>query len=99
MIAFYHKKQQEAEKLAAEDDDAYLHSSWADPKALKAAFTAEGLLLREHAGSSAFLVAVLPLLFRLRSVVGCEDRTARRKVSGAMKKDGGGGRGEVAGDG
>ena len=42
MIAFYHKKQQEAERLAAEDEDAYLHSSWADPKALKSAFTGIG---------------------------------------------------------
>merc|ERR1712137_179639 len=38
MIAFYHKKQQEAEKLSAEDDDAYMHSQWANPKSLKNAF-------------------------------------------------------------
>ena len=42
MIAHYHKKQQEAEKLAAEDEDAYLHSSWANPKSLKNAFTGVG---------------------------------------------------------
>jgi len=42
MIAFYHKKQQEAEKLALEDEDAYLHSQWANPKALKSAFTGIG---------------------------------------------------------
>jgi hypothetical protein len=42
MIAFYHKKQQEAEKMDAEDEDAYLHSTWANPKALKNAFTGVG---------------------------------------------------------
>lgn len=42
MIAFYHKKQQEAEQLAAENEDAYMHSKWADPKALKSAFTGMG---------------------------------------------------------
>ena len=30
MIAFYHKKQQEAEALALEDEDAYMNSSWAN---------------------------------------------------------------------
>jgi len=42
MIAFYHKKQQEAEKLALEDEDAYMNSAWANPKALKNAFTGIG---------------------------------------------------------
>lgn len=42
MIAFYHKKQQEAEKMALEDEDAYLHSSWANPKNLKNSFTGVG---------------------------------------------------------
>jgi len=42
MIAFYHKKQQEMEKLSLEDEDNYLHSSWANPKALKNAFTGIG---------------------------------------------------------
>lgn len=42
MIAFYHKKQQEAEKMAMEDEDAYLHSQWANPKSLKNAFTGVG---------------------------------------------------------
>lgn len=42
MIAHYHKKQQEAEKLGQEDEDAYLHSSWANPKSLKNAFTGIG---------------------------------------------------------
>jgi len=42
MIAFYHKKQKEAEKLDAEDDDAYMHSAWANPKSLKNAFSGVG---------------------------------------------------------
>jgi len=42
MIAFYHKKQQEMDKLALEDEDAYLNSKWADPKALKQAFSGVG---------------------------------------------------------
>jgi len=42
MIAFYHKKQQEAEQMALEDEDAYLHSDWANPKALKKAFSGIG---------------------------------------------------------
>uniref|UniRef100_A0A7S4IHE8 Uncharacterized protein n=1 Tax=Prymnesium polylepis TaxID=72548 RepID=A0A7S4IHE8_9EUKA len=42
MIAFYHKKQQEMEKLSLEDEDNYLHSSWANPKTLKNAFTGIG---------------------------------------------------------
>jgi len=42
MIAFYHKKQTEAEQMAMEDEDAYLHSSWANPKALKNHFTGIG---------------------------------------------------------
>lgn len=42
MISFYHKKQQEMEKLSLEDEDNYMHSSWANPKALKNAFTGVG---------------------------------------------------------
>ena len=42
MIAFYHKKQQEAEQMALEDEDAYLNSAWANPKALKNAFSGIG---------------------------------------------------------
>jgi len=42
MIAFYHKKQNEAEAMDRVDEDAYLHSSWANPKALKNAFTGVG---------------------------------------------------------
>jgi len=42
MIAFYHKKQQEMEKLSLEDEDAYMHSTWANPKALKNTFTGVG---------------------------------------------------------
>merc|ERR1711988_1400440 len=42
MIAFYHKKQQEAEKLALEDEDSYMNSPWANPKSLKNSFTGVG---------------------------------------------------------
>ena len=42
MMAFYHKKQQEAEMMALESEDSYLHSPWANPKALKNAFTGIG---------------------------------------------------------
>jgi len=42
MIAFYHKKEQEMQKMELEDEDAYLHSSWANPKALKSAFSGVG---------------------------------------------------------
>ncbi|KAL1515794.1 hypothetical protein AB1Y20_002410 [Prymnesium parvum] len=42
MVAFYHKKQQEMEKLSLEDEDNYMHSQWANPKALKNAFTGVG---------------------------------------------------------
>jgi len=42
MIAFYHKKEQEREAMAQEDEDAYLHSAWANPKGLKNAFSGVG---------------------------------------------------------
>lgn len=32
MMAFYYKKQEEAKKLEAESEDAYLNSAWANPK-------------------------------------------------------------------
>ena len=35
MMAHYFKKQEEMKKLAEADDDDYLNSSWADPRALK----------------------------------------------------------------
>ncbi|OQS02013.1 hypothetical protein THRCLA_05579 [Thraustotheca clavata] len=35
MMAHYFKKQEELKKLAEEDEDDYLHSSWANPSALK----------------------------------------------------------------
>lgn len=38
MMAFYHKKRQEHEALAANQDDDYTHSSWASGNSLKAAF-------------------------------------------------------------
>merc|ERR1719231_1628818 len=42
MIAFYHKKEQEFNRMALEDEDSYQNSSWANPKALKNAFTGVG---------------------------------------------------------
>merc|ERR1712013_667497 len=38
MMAFWHRKQQQNEKLSADDEDAYLQSEWADPNALKRSF-------------------------------------------------------------
>ena len=35
MMAFYFKKQEEMKQLAESSEDEYLHSSWADPKALQ----------------------------------------------------------------
>ena len=35
MMAFYYKKQEEAKQLAENDEDTYLASDWANPKALK----------------------------------------------------------------
>ena len=42
MIAFYHKKEQEMQRMTLEDEDAYQNSTWADPKALKKAFSGAG---------------------------------------------------------
>jgi len=42
MIAFYHKKESEMKRMELEDEDAYQHSTWANPKALKNAFTGVG---------------------------------------------------------
>jgi len=42
MMAFYHKKEQEFNRMALEDEDSYQNSSWANPKALKNAFTGVG---------------------------------------------------------
>ena len=35
MMAYYFKKQEELKKLSENDEDDYLHSSWADPKQLQ----------------------------------------------------------------
>ena len=35
MMAHYFKKQEEMKKLAENDEDDFMHSAWADPKALK----------------------------------------------------------------
>ena len=42
MIAFYHKKEQEMQRMTLEDEDAYQNSGWANPKSLKNAFTGVG---------------------------------------------------------
>lgn len=42
MMAFYYKKQEEAKRAAEDDEDAFLHSSWADPKALKSSLLGTG---------------------------------------------------------
>merc|ERR1712216_1066196 len=42
MVAFYHKKEQDFQKMALEDEDAYQNSGWANPKALKNAFVGVG---------------------------------------------------------
>jgi cilia- and flagella-associated protein 298 len=35
MMAYYYKKQEEQKKLEDDNEDVYLNSKWADPKALK----------------------------------------------------------------
>eukprot|EP00292_Cryptomonas_paramecium_P034345 CAMPEP_0113672244 /NCGR_PEP_ID=MMETSP0038_2-20120614/6151_1 /TAXON_ID=2898 /ORGANISM="Cryptomonas paramecium" /LENGTH=187 /DNA_ID=CAMNT_0000588483 /DNA_START=776 /DNA_END=1338 /DNA_ORIENTATION=- /assembly_acc=CAM_ASM_000170 len=35
MMAFWHKKQEEAKRLAEEDEDAHLGAAWADPRQLR----------------------------------------------------------------
>mgnify|MGYP000911015746 CR=1 FL=1 len=35
LVAMWHKKQQEAQRLAEADDDSYLNSAWANPQGLK----------------------------------------------------------------
>merc|ERR1719389_136895 len=50
MIAFYHKKQQDQERMALEDEDAYMHSAWANPKGLKNAFNGMGEGIKWKAG-------------------------------------------------
>lgn len=37
MMAMYYKKKEELKELAEDDNDDYLQSQWADPKALKSA--------------------------------------------------------------
>lgn len=46
MMAYYYRKQEELKKLEENDDDAYINSSWADPKSLKRAFTGVGNNIR-----------------------------------------------------
>jgi len=42
MMAFYFKKQEEMKALAENDEDDYLNSSWADPKALQRGLRGQG---------------------------------------------------------
>ncbi|KAJ1623727.1 hypothetical protein T492DRAFT_912376 [Pavlovales sp. CCMP2436] len=42
MVSFYHKKQQESKVLEANNEDDFANSAWANPKALKNAFTGIG---------------------------------------------------------
>lgn len=42
MMAYYYRKQEQLKKLEENDEDDYLNSSWANPKALKSHFTGVG---------------------------------------------------------
>mmetsp|Transcript_2583 Transcript_2583/g.6045 ORF Transcript_2583/g.6045 Transcript_2583/m.6045 type:complete len:288 (+) Transcript_2583:43-906(+) len=42
MLSHYYKKQEENKKLMEDNDDSYLESSWANPKALKSALVGGG---------------------------------------------------------
>ena len=42
MMAYYFKKQEEMKALAESSEDDYLHSSWADPKALQRSMRGQG---------------------------------------------------------
>eukprot|EP00164_Ancoracysta_twista_P002757 GFYU01003667.1.p1 GENE.GFYU01003667.1~~GFYU01003667.1.p1 ORF type:complete len:292 (-),score=109.81 GFYU01003667.1:244-1119(-) len=42
LMAYWHKKQEEAKKLAEDEDDSYLTASWANPKGIKQSFTGVG---------------------------------------------------------
>lgn len=42
MMSFYHKKQEEQKQLEEDNEDVYLNSAWANPKALKAQLHGHG---------------------------------------------------------
>lgn len=42
MMAYYFKKQEEMKALAESSEDDYLHSAWADPKALQRSMQGQG---------------------------------------------------------
>ena len=42
MLSFYHRKQEEAKTLEQENEDDYMNSAWANPKALKAQLHGQG---------------------------------------------------------
>lgn len=46
MMAYYFKKQEEMKKISENDEDAYLHSSWADPKQLQRSLRGQGDSIR-----------------------------------------------------
>lgn len=53
MMAFYFKKQEEMKKLEEEADDQYLHSAWANPKALKSQLHGAGNVSWKPGGAGA----------------------------------------------
>jgi len=50
MLAHYYKKQEEQKKLQADEDDSYMDSEWANPKALKDALVGGGRPVTWRAG-------------------------------------------------
>eukprot|EP00928_Gymnodinium_smaydae_P032167 TRINITY_DN23369_c0_g1_i2.p1 TRINITY_DN23369_c0_g1~~TRINITY_DN23369_c0_g1_i2.p1 ORF type:complete len:319 (-),score=81.66 TRINITY_DN23369_c0_g1_i2:56-931(-) len=53
MLAHYYKKQEEVKKLEADEDDSYLDSEWANPKAMKASLVNGGRPIRMRPGGGA----------------------------------------------
>lgn len=50
MLSYYYKKQEEQKKLEANDDDSYMDSQWANPKALKSQLVGGGRDISWKAG-------------------------------------------------
>jgi hypothetical protein len=53
MMAWYFKKQEEEKAMAADNEDAYLGASWADPKALKRDLMGAGSIAWRPGGGGA----------------------------------------------
>lgn len=51
MMAHYYKKQEETKKLEADEDDSYLDSQWANPKALKQSLVGGGRPIMARPGA------------------------------------------------